>query len=83
MQELTLRVVGNVSQNHAGKQESIDEKVIVSTWRYLDSQHEAERLNVSLVLMACTIHLNGKQQAVWEEDADKNPVILQKMVERL
>lgn len=33
--------------------------------------------------MSCTIHLNGKQQSVWHEDQKKQPIILQKIIERL
>ena len=60
IQELCLRVLGNISINHDGKQECIDEKVIINAWKYLDSQVYEERLNASLVLMSATIHLNGK-----------------------
>ena len=49
-----------MSINHDGKQECIDDKVILAAWKYLDSQVYEERLNASLVLMSCTIHLNGK-----------------------
>ena len=56
-----MRVLGNMSINHEGKQECIDEKVILSAWKYLDSPIYEERLNSSLVLMSTTIHLNGKQ----------------------
>jgi hypothetical protein len=61
IQELCLRVLGNMSINHDGKQECIDDKVILNAWKYLDSSIYEERLNASLVLMNCTIHLNGKQ----------------------
>jgi hypothetical protein len=72
-----------MSINHEGKQECIDDKVILHAWRYLDSQIYEERLNSSLVLMSCTIHLNGKQQAVSYEETSGEPKILQKIIERL
>jgi hypothetical protein len=37
IRELCLRVLGNMSINHAGKQECIDNQVILSAWRYLDA----------------------------------------------
>lgn len=83
VQELSLRVLGNISINHDGKQECIDDKVILNAWKYLDSTIYEERLNASLVLMSCTIHLNGKQQAVWYEEVKGEPKIIQKIIERL
>lgn len=68
IRELCLRVLGNVSINHAGKQECIDNKVIEHAWRYLDAPQYQKRHNASLVLMACTIHLEGKKQAVKFEE---------------
>lgn len=72
-----------MSINHDGKQECIDDKVILNAWKYLDSPVYEERLNASLVLMSCTIHLNGKQQAVWYEEVKGEPKIIQKVIERL
>jgi hypothetical protein len=63
-----MRVLGNMSINHDGKQECIEDRVILSVWKYLSSPEPAERLNASLVLMACTIHLEGKRQAVTYEE---------------
>jgi hypothetical protein len=80
IRELCLRVLGNMSINHAGKQECIDTRVIEHAWRYLDSEHYQKRLNASLVLMACTIHLEGKKQAVHFEEAPGQPSILQKII---
>lgn len=42
-----------------------------------------KRLNASLVLMSCTIHLDGKKQAVHFEEAPGEPQILQKIIQRL
>jgi hypothetical protein len=63
IRELSLRVLGNISINPHGKQECIDTKVVLNAWKYLDSDHYQERLNASLVLLSCTIHLDGKKQA--------------------
>lgn len=65
-----------MSINHEGKQECIDDKVILNAWSYLNSTVYEERLNASLVIMSCTIHLNGKQQAVWYEEVKGEPKIL-------
>jgi hypothetical protein len=83
IRELCLRVLGNMSINHDGKQECIDEKVILHAWRYLDAADYQKRLNASLVLMSCTIHLEGKKQAVHFEEKPGSPAILQKIIERL
>jgi hypothetical protein len=65
-----------MSINHDGKQECIDDKVILNAWRYLDSHNQQERLNASLVLMSCSIHLDGKKQAVQFEETVGQPCIL-------
>lgn len=83
IQQLCLRVLGNISLNHDGKQEAIDNKVILFAWRFLSSTDFQDRFNASHVLMSCTIHLDGKKQAVNCMDDSKNPIIIQKMVERL
>lgn len=71
-----------MSLNPFGKQECIDNKVVLNAWKYLDSDHYQERLNASLVLMSCTIHLDGKKQAAQFEMAGI-PLILRKIIERL
>lgn len=83
VKELCLRVLGNISINIDGKQECIDTHVILSAWRYLDSKQFQKILNASLVLMSCTIHLEGKRQAVKFEEISGQPSILQKIIERL
>jgi hypothetical protein len=65
-----------MSINHVVKQEAIDEQVILSAWKFLSSNIYEERLNSSLVLMSCSIHLNGKQQSVWHEEERGEPIIL-------
>jgi hypothetical protein len=69
-----------MSINHEGKQECINEKVILSAWKYLDSKYLQKRLNASLVLMSCTIHLDGKKQAVMFEEVEGEPQILQMII---
>ncbi len=81
IQELSLRVIGNISLNHNGKQECIDHKVILNAWKFLQSADFQQRFNSSHVLMSCTIHLDGKKQAVMKE-GEVSPII-QKLVERL
>jgi hypothetical protein len=61
--ELCLRVLGNMSINHEGKEECIENKVIARSYMFL--MEEANRsyedaLNASLILMSCSIHLEGK-----------------------
>lgn len=84
--ELCLRVLGNMSINHTGKQECIDNKVIEKSYTYLVAgagRAYEHALNTSLILMSCSIHLTGKNQIIELMDADENPVILQAMVKRL
>ena len=76
-------MLGNVSINHEGKQECIDHAVLLHAWRYLESAVYAERLNASLVLMACTVHLTGKQQAIRFQEPKGQPKIVQTMIARL
>jgi len=69
--QLSLRVLGNMSINHAGKQECIDNKVIRSCSWFLDedcTDSYEDSLNASLVVMSCSIHLDGKKQIVNEID---------------
>jgi hypothetical protein len=61
--ELCLRVLGNMSINHDGKQECIDNKVIERSYQFLIedmSRSYEDGLNTSLILMSCSIHLEGK-----------------------
>lgn len=77
MAELCLRVLGLMSLNHAGKEECIEEKVISRTYTYLHDGNDRElRLNTSLVLMSCSVHLEGKRQIIGECDAHGNPLII-------
>jgi hypothetical protein len=37
IQCIILWVLGNISMNHEGKQESIDNKIILNAWKFLSS----------------------------------------------
>jgi hypothetical protein len=53
-----------MSKNHAGKQECIDNFVIRSSSWFLDETYSdsyEDALNASLVILSCTIHLEGKK----------------------
>lgn len=69
--------------NHEGKQEAIDHKVILNTLKFLSSSDYQTWFNASHVLMSCTVNLDGKKQAVNCVDTHDNPLIIQKMIERL
>ena len=61
--ELSLRVLGNISLNHEGKNECIEQKVIERSYGYLIASQQRsyeDALNTSLILMGCSIHLEGK-----------------------
>ncbi len=61
--ELSLRVLGNMSINHEGKNECIEQKVIERSYSYLIAHKQRsfeDALNTSLILMSCSIHLEGK-----------------------
>ena len=65
--ELCLRVLGNMSINHDGKQECIENKVIARSYEFLlesEGRSYEDALNTSLILMSCSIHLEGKNQIV-------------------
>ena len=65
--QLCLRVIGNMSINHMGKDECIEHKIIETSFKYLalseDRSYE-DGLNTSLILMSTSIHLEGKNQIV-------------------
>ena len=77
--ELCLRTIGNMSINHDGKDECIENKVIATSYVYLLEHPERsyeDALNTSLILMSTSIHLEGKNQIVDEVDANQNPLII-------
>ena len=53
-----------MSINHDGKDECIEHKVIERTYAYLGEKNRELRLQASLILMSCSIHLEGKHQIV-------------------
>jgi hypothetical protein len=87
--ELCLRVLGNMSMNHAGKEECIQFDVIQRSYSYLEAGNGRPynyALNTSLILMSCSIHLDGKNQIIeLEEEGDDEPesVILNVIINRL
>ena len=84
--QLSLRVLGNMSINHDGKQECIDNLVIRSSSYFLDEMYTdqyEDALNASLVIMSCSIHLDGKKQIVNEVDDQDEPRIIKLMINRL
>jgi len=61
--ELCLRVIGNMSINHTGKEECIEHKIIATSFVYLalsETRSYEDALNTSLILMSTSIHLEGK-----------------------
>lgn len=75
-----------MSINHEGKEECIVNKVIQRSYTYLiagPGRSAEDALNTSLILMSCSIHLEGKNQIIDEVDSDDNPLILQAIVKRL
>jgi len=84
--QLCLRVLGNMSVNHEGKQECIENEVIKSASWFLDESYTDQyddALNASLVIMSCSIHLDGKKQIVEELDDLEEPRIIKLMIHRL
>ena len=68
IQQLALRVVGNICLHSTGKDEAIEDKVILYAWKFLNSDDLATWFNASHVLMNWTIHLEGKKQATEHQD---------------
>jgi hypothetical protein len=83
IQQLSLKVVGNICLHIKGKQEAIDDKVILYAWKFLNSKDMKTCFNASHVLMCCTIHLEGKKQATICKNERGEPIIIQKIVEGL
>ena len=84
--ELCLRVIGNMSINQDGKDECIENLVIARSFVYLADLPERsyeDALNTSLILMSCSIHLEGKNQIVDQVDDAGNPIIIQTIISRL
>lgn len=83
--ELSLRVLGNMSINHQGKDECIKNEVIRRSHAFLiaePARSYEDALNTSLILMSCSIHLEGKNQIV-HADHNGSPYIICTMINRL
>ena len=72
-----MKLLGNVSVNHKGKEECIKEKVIDAAWQFLSSEILQEKIYAAFVLMSCAINLDGKLQIVGHVDNAGNPIIIQ------
>jgi hypothetical protein len=74
-----------MSINHDGKQECIDNEVIKRSHSFLidspDHSYE-DALNTSLIIMSCSIHLQGKNQIV-NADHHGSPYVICTMISRL
>jgi len=77
IQEYTLKLLGNISVNHKGKDECVKEKVIDAAWHFLGSEVLQEKIYAAFTLMSCAIHLEGKNQIVGCVDKEGNPIIIQ------
>ena len=74
-----------MSINHDGKMECIENRVIARSFVYLAISPERsyeDALNTSLILMSCSIHLEGKNQIVDQVEYGA-PVIIQTIISRL
>jgi len=84
--ELCLRVLGNMSINQVGKDECIENRVIERSYSYLIAgagRSYEDALNTSLILMSCSIHLEGKNQIIDLLNEDAKPLILVAIIKRL
>lgn len=76
-----------MSINDAGKDECIKHEVIARSYTYLiagPGRSYEDALNTSLILMSCSIHIEGKNQIIHPRDQeDDSPVILKAIVQRL
>jgi len=57
--------------------------VIARSYIFLDNPLKELRLNTSLVLMSCSIHLEGKNQIVTYSDENGNPLIIKAIIKLL
>ena len=83
IQQLSLKVVGNLCLHNQGKDEAIKEEVILHAWKFLNSEDQDTCFNASHVLMCCTIHLEGKKQISGCTDDKGEPIIIKTIVEKL
>ncbi|CAD8171232.1 unnamed protein product [Paramecium pentaurelia] len=76
---LSLEVLSKICANHEGKEEAINENAINIANRYLDSPLQEEAYFATILIMNCTINLEGKKQCVHVE----NDEIIQKLISLL
>lgn len=60
--------LSKITVNPAGKQEAIDEQVIETANNFLKSNNPEEVHYAVVLIMNCTIHLDGKKQCVEYRD---------------
>ena len=66
-----------MSINHKGKEESIEHKIILRSYTFIEDDHSYnDQLNTSLILMSCSINLDGKKQIVNHEDENEQALII-------
>jgi len=65
---LALASLTKIGMNGKGKDECTQQKVIKTANHYLTSDVFYEAYYASLLIMMCTIQLNGKEQAIEPED---------------
>jgi len=81
---LCLRVLGNLSVNEVGKQFCIDNKLISRSFKFLSpGRTYEETLNTSLLIMSCSINLEGKRQIEEFENAEGTAVIIESLIAQL
>jgi len=78
---LCLRVLGNLSVNETGRQLCIENELIKRSYKFLgmDRTYE-EALNTSLLLMSCSISLEGKRQIEAHENSEGTAVIIESLI---
>ena len=83
LQELTLNVISNIAANHTGKVEACSGKAIEAAGRFLKKKATNEQKKMaSAVIMAVSIALEGKFQAVRIEKSSKQ-IILKRLYQLL
>eukprot|EP00357_Protocruzia_adherens_P006027 CAMPEP_0114974080 /NCGR_PEP_ID=MMETSP0216-20121206/1323_1 /TAXON_ID=223996 /ORGANISM="Protocruzia adherens, Strain Boccale" /LENGTH=500 /DNA_ID=CAMNT_0002334667 /DNA_START=20 /DNA_END=1522 /DNA_ORIENTATION=+ len=83
VQTRCLKSIANITFNHLGKDEGVDEEVILTARGYLDSEYSDQRRYSCTLIMSVAIHLQGKEQATWDTDKEGNPLVIQGLIRRL
>ncbi|EGR27544.1 hypothetical protein IMG5_194070 [Ichthyophthirius multifiliis] len=76
---LCLDCLAKIVVNMEGKQEGIDLYIINTASNFLDSHIQEERKYSSILIMNCSIHLDGKKQCTYV----KNDEIIKKLISLL